>query len=93
MKILFWQWHSFMNRGIETAFQKLNVEYDILFYQQTDWEKNDGIVETLEQKLATQAYDLVFSVNFAPLVAEGSMGFYMCRGFMMLRFTSGIWRH
>ena len=70
MKILFWQWHSFMNRGIETAFQKLNVEYDILFYQQTDWEKNDGIVETLEQKLATQAYDLVFSVNFAPLVAE-----------------------
>ena len=53
MKILFWQWHSFMNRGIETAFQKLNVEYDILFYQQTDWEKNDGIVETLEQKLAT----------------------------------------
>lgn len=70
MKILFWQWYSFMNRGIETAFQKLDVEYDILFYQQTDWEKNDGIVETLEQKLATQAYDLVFSVNFAPLVAE-----------------------
>lgn len=70
MRILFWQWHSFMNRGIETAFRELEVEYDILFYQQTDWEKNDGIVETLEQRLSAQTYDMVFSVNFAPLVAE-----------------------
>lgn len=39
-KILFYQWYSFMNPGIEKAFKQLEIEYDILYYQQTDWEED-----------------------------------------------------
>ena len=70
MRILFYQWHSFMNRGIEKAFQQMNLEYDILFFQQTDWEKDTGLVQLLERKLKQQEYTMVFSVNFAPIVSQ-----------------------
>ena len=69
-KILFYQWHSFMNRGIEKAFQTLGIEYDILFFQQTDWEMDSGLAELLERKLAGANYAMVFSVNFAPIVSR-----------------------
>ena len=59
-----------MNRGIESAFDKLGLEYDIFFYQQTDWEKDDGIVEQLEMRLKIGEYAFVFSVNFAPLISQ-----------------------
>lgn len=39
-KNLFYQWYSFMNPGIEKAFKQLEIEYDILYYQQTDWEED-----------------------------------------------------
>lgn len=29
-----------MNPGIEKAFKQLEIEYDILYYQQTDWEED-----------------------------------------------------
>lgn len=51
MKILFYQWHSFMNEGVERAWKQLGIEYDTLFYQQSDWEVDDGIVDLLEKKL------------------------------------------
>ena len=54
MKILFYQWHSFMNEGVERAWKQLGLEYDTLFYQQSDWEVDDGIVDLLEKKLKHQ---------------------------------------
>lgn len=70
MKILFYQWKSFLNEGIERALRELEYPYDILFYQQTDWEQDDVFLEKLREKIRTKEYDKVFSVNFAPLVAE-----------------------
>lgn len=69
-KLLYFQWHSFMNRGIERALQKLNIEYDTFFYQFTDWEQDDNFCENLEEKLQSGNYDRVLSVNFAPLISE-----------------------
>lgn len=37
MKILFWQWHSFMGKGMERALHRLNIAYDTFFYQMNDW--------------------------------------------------------
>ena len=54
MKILFYQWHSFMNEGVERAWKQLGIEYDTQFYQQSDWEVDDGIVDLLEKKLKHQ---------------------------------------
>lgn len=69
MRILFYQWHSFMNEGVERAFNQLGVKYDTFFFQQTDWETDTGIVSLLEKKLKEKEYDIVVSVNYAPLVS------------------------
>ena len=57
-KILFFQWHSFMNEGIECALNKLEYAYDTFFYQFTDWEKDDRFCELFRDKLKSQAYRL-----------------------------------
>lgn len=70
MKMLFYKWHSFMNKGIEKALEQLGIAYDELFYQQDDWEEDERFEQLLKRKLADTAYDLVFSVNFAPVVSK-----------------------
>ena len=93
MKILFYQWHSFMNKGIENALKRLGIEVDVLFYQQDDWEEDRGLGERLGAAIdrcttegipaefggktapvqisdSREPYELVFSVNFAPVVSD-----------------------
>lgn len=70
MRILFWQWHSFMGQGVERAFQKLNMEYDTFFYQLTDWEADDTFEEKLEDMLSKGCYDVIFSINYTPLITD-----------------------
>ncbi len=70
MKILFFQWNAFMQRGIEKALNKLGVQYDTFFYIFKDWDKEDGFVDMFATKIKSGGYDAVFSVNFAPLIAE-----------------------
>jgi spore maturation protein CgeB len=67
MKILFYQWHSFMNKGMERALKQLGMEYDVFFYQQTDWEEDDQFAKKLQAAVA--GHDLVLSVNFSPIVS------------------------
>lgn len=69
-KILFYKWYSFMNAGIERAFRQLNIEYDILYYQQTDWEQDPVFEEMVQKQLKNNIYAAVFSVNFAPIVSK-----------------------
>lgn len=69
-KILFYQWYSFMNPGIEKAFKQLEIQYDILYYQQTDWEEDAIFEEKIEKQIQDNVYDAVFSVNFAPVISK-----------------------
>lgn len=69
-KILFYQWYSFMNQGIEKAFKQLEIQYDILYYQQTDWEEDVIFEEKIEKQIQDNVYDAVFSVNFAPVISK-----------------------
>ena len=69
-KILFYQWYSFMNPGIEKAFKQLEIQYDILYYQQTDWEGDAIFEEKIEKQIQDNVYDAVFSVNFAPVISK-----------------------
>lgn len=73
MKILFWQWHSFMGKGIEKALQQMGVAYDSWFYQLRDWEEDEKFIQELEDKLKGQAYDAVLSVNYCPLITKVCM--------------------
>ena len=69
-KILFFQWQSFMNEGIERALNKLEYPYDTFFYQFTDWERDDRFCELFREKLKSQTYRCVLSVNYAPLISD-----------------------
>lgn len=69
MNILFFQWHSFMNQGMERALQKLDIKYDTFFYQFQDWEKDDVFLEQFGRQLKNGRYDAVLSVNFSPLIS------------------------
>jgi len=33
MNILFFQWFAFMQKGIENALKKMNVSYDVFYYE------------------------------------------------------------
>ena len=68
-KLLFFQWHSFMNQGIENALKELEIEYEVALYQLQDWEEDDKFLEWFEGILASGTYGKVFSVNFVPLVS------------------------
>lgn len=70
MKLLFFQWHSFMNKGIEKSLQKLNIEYEVFFYQFKDWEKDDLFCNKLDTELKSGNFSTVFSVNFSPLISQ-----------------------
>lgn len=70
MKVLFWQWHSFMNRGIEKALKNMEIPYDTFFYQLDDWEKNADFQQKLDEKMRMANYDKILSVNYCPLVAQ-----------------------
>ena len=50
MKLLFIRWTSFMRWGIEEAFKKLNIDYDVFEYNFTDWEKDERFCEMLDDK-------------------------------------------
>lgn len=70
MRILFYEWNSFMNPGMENALKELEIEYDVFFYQFSDWEKDDCFLNKFESVLKKKEYDCVLSVNYAPLVSK-----------------------
>ena len=49
-KVLFWQWNSFMRKGVEKAFHNLEVKYDIYYKIIEDWEQDDEFAEQIETK-------------------------------------------
>ena len=81
-RILYFQWHSFMNAGMERALQKLEIDYDTFFYTFTDWEKDEEFCYQFEEKLASETYEYARIIR-CPI----------SHGFMTARSISKIWIH
>lgn len=69
MKLLFFQWHSFMNKGIERGLKELEIPYDTFFYQFNDWEKDDAFLEQFRAYLKAgslygRAVGQFFAIDF-----------------------------
>lgn len=58
-----------MNKGIENALKKLEIDYTVFFWQFVDWEKDDTFVQKFYEAIKDNEYSAVFSVNYAPLVS------------------------
>lgn len=69
MKLLFFQWNAFMQKGIEQALKKLKIDFNTYYYVFKDWDNDDIFVDKFTQTLKIGGYDTVFSVNFSPLIA------------------------
>lgn len=69
-KLLFFQWHSFMNQGIENALKELEIEYNVEFYPLQNWEADDKFLKWFSGIVDSGMYGKVFSVNFVPLISQ-----------------------
>lgn len=72
MKVLFFQWDAFMQKGIEAALKELNIEYDTFYYTMKDWDNDSELESSLDRYIAVykNVYDCVFSVNFSPVISD-----------------------
>lgn len=70
MKLLFFQWNAFMQKGIENALRRKNIEYTVCRYILKDWDNDDEFVDNFYKRVTEGGYDTVFSVNFVPLIAD-----------------------
>lgn len=70
MKLLFFQWNAFMQKGIERALKRMNVEYEVFSYIFKDWDRDEEFQARFRDKLLHGRYDAVLSVNFAPVISE-----------------------
>lgn len=70
MKLLFFQWNAFMQKGVEKALDKMHISYDTYYYIFNDWDNDDIFVDKFTQKVKNGGYDMVFSINFSPLIAQ-----------------------
>ena len=73
-RLLYWQWHSFLKRGVEEALPLVASSVDTFFYQLADWEEDDSFrkkfLSAIENGSKTASYDAVFSINFNPMISE-----------------------
>ena len=69
-KILFFRWGSFMDAAIERTLNKMGIIYKTYDYCFSDWDKDQFFLETFLNYMKKNDYEIVFSVNFSPLISE-----------------------
>lgn len=70
IRLLFYQWNAFMQRGIENALKRLKVDYDVYYDIASDWDDDVNFCNKFEDKLVGADYQAVLSVNFMPLISD-----------------------
>lgn len=70
MNVLMYEWPSFTGDAIRNVFKKNHIKVDTYYhYPLASLEEDDVFVDKFEKKIASGAYDYVFSVNYIPVVA------------------------
>ena len=69
MRILFFDMGSYTYRDVKSVMEGLGHEVDTLYYHFADRYKDDFFVNRFRYELDRFQYDIVFSVNFFPLIA------------------------
>lgn len=59
-----------MGEGLERAFRELKIAYDVFYYQPENWEEDPGFECQLARQLEKGKYDVVFSINYHPLISK-----------------------
>lgn len=59
-----------MNPGIEKALRCLKVDFETFEYQFSNWEEDLEFQNKFREKIDSDNFDFVLSVNYAPLISE-----------------------
>ena len=70
MKLLFWQWNGFMQKGMERGLKNLSISYEVLSYIPKDWESDPFMEAALQSAWEKDNFDGILSVNFCPIVSD-----------------------
>jgi len=71
MKLLFFEWNAFMQNDIEKILRQLpQIELTCISYEFKNVDEDPLFMERFPGELLKEKYDLVFSVNFFPLVSD-----------------------
>ncbi|MCR5216755.1 MAG: glycosyltransferase [Lachnospiraceae bacterium] len=70
MKLLFWQWNAFMQKGMERGLKNLSIPYEVLSYIPKDWESDPFMEAALQSAWEKDNFDGILSVNFCPIVSD-----------------------
>ena len=68
--ILFYQWNAFMQRGMENALKRLNIEYEVYYDCARDWDSDNEFADRFRKRITAGIYDVVISVNFMPVISD-----------------------
>ena len=70
MRILFCRWNSICEIDMKAALVTLGYEVEELFYQFDSVDYDTKYVEILSERMMGRHYDLVFSVNYIPIISR-----------------------
>lgn len=78
-KILFFQWNALMQKDVEEALlARKDIEVDMISYEFADWDYDAYFEKRFPEHLLKKAYDMVFSINFFPVLSD------ICNRFQIL---------
>lgn len=70
MKILIYHWNSYNQKAIENAIKHLGHSTTLLTEKINNIEKDTEYTQKLADKLKHQKYDMLFSINYFPVLAQ-----------------------
>ena len=70
MNILFYDMGSFTYKDLQSHLSKAGHQYKLMMYRFQNTYEDAFFSDRFKQELATVSYDVVFSINFFPLIAE-----------------------
>lgn len=70
MKLLFCERNLFMQKDIEEALKRMNIDFRCVSYVFEDPNHDDFYISHLRHFLSEDAYDGVLSVNVVPVIAD-----------------------
>lgn len=71
MNIIFLDWACFCREDSITALKELGHTVSLFFHKEFDLRKSPVFDESFDTFVSSGSYDIVFSYNFYPLIAEG----------------------
>ena len=52
--ILFYQWNAFMQRGMENALKRLNIEYEVYYDCARDWDSDNEFADKFRKRITAE---------------------------------------